>query len=190
MGALRRQYRLGHFVETGTWRGDGLLHAMGEGFKTFWSIEASPELALTAQQRVQEECPLVVCHWGIIVADSPEGVSIVLERLYAPTLWWLDAHLPERYATKGTRLPLQEELERITSHGRGHLGDVFLIDDWRLYERGNYGNGNFLQASLGDPDAIRQLPPGDPDPIRRLLEPTHTLNLDLRDEGYMVALPR
>lgn len=174
-----------YFVETGTWKGDGLLHALKQRcFVRLYSIEANPELAIRAGERLNQEWPqqpgAVPGHWEIICGDSADALAELLPRLTSgPRLWWLDAHLPERYAAEATRLPLEAELEAVVAAG-GHGQDVFLLDDWRLYERAPYASGPWPH---GDP-------PGDARAVRALLAGTHTLRVDARAEGALVALPK
>lgn len=182
IGELQRDWALVNFVETGTWRGDGLLHAMQFPFRSLVSIEASRELTLQARMRVHSECPQDV-RWEILTGDSSAMVHLLLlewgkEMVAGPTLWWLDAHLPERYHAEATRLPLEQELSHIVTSGMHHM-DVFILDDWRLYEHGTYHSGPFEHT-----------PPGDGSAIRDLLEPTHTLTVDMRAEGALLAVPK
>lgn len=179
----RHDLGLMYFVETGTWRGDGLLHAAGACFQHMISIEANPTLAVQAGDRMTAEYPPTDgwrCSWEILLGDSAEALPQALARISSgPALFWLDAHLPERYQAEGTRLPLEAEVRAIVSHPRDHAGDVILMDDWRLYEAKAYQSGNFHTG-----------PPGDPRPIKELLAPTHRLRVDLCQEGVLIAMPR
>lgn len=175
---LVKDHGLVNFVETGTWKADGLLHAMRSPFLNLYSIEVDDLLWCTAIDRVAAEEPGDV-RWDIRLGESLKEVSFILGGLTGPTLWWLDAHLPERYGcTAAPRLPLAAEVQLIVDHDRDHSADVFIMDDWRLYENHPYASGLF-------PDG----PVADPAPIRRALRSTHVLNLSLFNEGYLVALP-
>lgn len=176
---IREHWELDYFIETGTWRGDGIHHALAEGVPICTTIEASPALGMAAVERLTEErWPLH--RWRVMIGDSADTISAALDlALHGRVLWWLDAHLPERYGAEGTRLPLEPELRAIVAHPRDHSRDVFIIDDWRLYEDWNYHSGMFRGGAPGDADAIRAL-----------LVNTHTLNVDLRREGYLMGTPR
>lgn len=187
MGQLKRwpverlvsDHSLVNFVETGTWKADGLLHAMRSPFLNLFSIEVDQLLWSVAIDRVMFEQPGDV-RWDIRLGESLKEVAFILDGLTGPTLWWLDAHLPERYGGAGPpRLPLADEVQLIVDHGRDHSKDVFIMDDWRLYERYAYGNGNFPGGPVADPA-----------PIRQALAATHHLNVSALDEGYMVAKPK
>jgi hypothetical protein len=170
------QYRLRTFVETGTFEGDGIAHAADVGgFELLHSVEANPKLAVAARTRFAINPRVFI--W---LDDSVHGVRAIERGAERPALWWLDAHLPEHYGTHAQRLPLLDEV-RVIVAGGCHSRDVFLMDDLRLYARRNFGSGNW----------------GEPEPkafhlqrIRDLLAPTHELTEDLRDEGYLIALPK
>lgn len=175
---LMIEFNLSTFVETGTFRGDGLLHAMAFPFSWLHSIEANPELWKSAGDRVEAERP-DYDHYTMWRGDTAEVLAGLLPRLERPALFWLDAHLPELYGmTDATRLPLLQEVQAIVAEGR-HGRDVLIMDDWRLYEPGS------CTVDFYEPPRLE-----DAQEIRRLLAPTHRLLLDTRDEGYMVARPR
>ncbi len=180
----QQDYGLEYFVETGTWHGDGLLAAArGAAFQLLFSIEVQPALAVKAARRMQAKLGVGWNgRWEVLCNDSVDGIQEVLRRISAtgvPVLWWLDAHLPERYDAQGTRLPLSRELGAIFKHLRPHTRDVFLIDDLRLYERGPFEQGDFPGG-----------PPGEVAHEFMWLRLTHDLHRDYRDQGYLVALPR
>ncbi len=180
----QHRYGLEYFVETGTYKGDGLLAARSANFRRLFSIEANPQLAVEAGERMVRKCSGTVWsgRWEILNNDSVDGVAEVLSRiapLHGTALWWLDAHLPERYGGQGTQLPLSQELGAIFKHSRPHTRDVFLIDDLRLYERGPFKQGDFPGG-----------PPGEVEHEFMWLRLTHDLHRDYRDQGYLVALPR
>ncbi len=185
LAQLQPLHRLVNFVETGTWRGDGLLHALQFPFTKLWSIEACPILAEAAVKCVARQEAGGQCgdRWEILIGDSALIVPELFQYLEEPTLWWLDAHLPERYGVDATRLPLEWEVSAIVSN-EAYAQDVFILDDWRLYEHHSYASGCFT-APGG-----RCCQPGDGNSIRQLLAPTHTLTIDLRAEGALIAVPR
>jgi len=174
----RSRFGLEAFVETGTWRGDGLLYAVQQGFRPCFSIEAHPGLALAAEQRLARKAPHGL--WEIVIGDSAQALAEIAPRLgVLRTLWWLDAHLPEDYGAEATRIPLLAELRAILarpSAGR----DVIAIDDLRLFRGGSYGSGAW--------------PGGKPftavyAEAAALLGARHRIRVRLEDEGYLIALP-
>lgn len=192
MGRLERmpvsqlvgRYGMLQFVETGTWKGDGLLHALAHSeLRRCFSVEANLALALEAERRVSSRYPankFGPYRWSITVGDSSLVMGDIVAQLTdGPCLWWLDAHLPERYDGAATRLPLLQELRIITA-ARDVARDVFLVDDVRLYQRGRYGSG---PSPVGQPGA------GHWNEVWDQLKATHQLQVDTRDEGYLVAVP-
>lgn len=179
---LQRKWGLGNFIETGTWEGDGLMHALQFPFMRLRSVEASVDLAAAAAKRIRK---VWACdsRWEIIQGDSVLVVPALLrgwnQRMIGgePTLWWLDAHLPDRYGIDATHLPLEREVEAIVGNG-AHARDVFIMDDWRLYEDHTYDSGLFPRFGQADGDFIRAQ-----------LEPTHHLMVDTRAEGALYAVP-
>ena len=181
---IRTKFDLHSFVETGTWKGDGLAAAMRSAFSWCWSIEVNTNFWSKATERISAEFP-ERHNWSILLGESEQCIKWLLgQELYGPTLWWLDAHLPDRYDknSEAERMPLEYEVRAIVDcNTYDHTGDVFLLDDWRLYEPGMYQSGNLPQEAG---------PPGDPRLILEALRPTHTVMRDYREEGYLVATPR
>lgn len=183
VGLLQAHYRLRNFVETGLGpEAHGLQTALAIPFSRRYSVEALPEII----DRVRESIPEHRDH-QILFGDSAEVVPQLLQKIEGPTLWWLDAHYPENYtaSSDATPLPMRREVEAIVGSPRDHGEDVFLMDDWRVFGGSSWGSGPLPRVRGVFPadaaDAAR---------IRELLEPTHELFLDQRDEGYLVALPR
>lgn len=183
--AWRRSYHLEAMVETGTWQGRGIITALDAGYPYVRSIEAHEAQARQAERNVRAARPKAT-GWAIRFGDSARALSSMLNGLpqnpSSPVLFWLDAHLPERYGPEGAaRLPLLRELRTIVHHPRDHSHDVLVVDDWRLYEAHPYGSGQFPGGPPGAAEA---------DTIYGLLATTHKVRVSLRDEGYLVALPR
>jgi hypothetical protein len=123
---VARSHRLRFFVETGTYLGDTVAALAGE-FEALVTIELDPGLHERARQRFAG-VDRVVCLRG----DSGSLLPQIMERVAAPTLFWLDAH----YSGPGTArgeidTPILAELRTILRHpSRGH---VVLVDDARLF---------------------------------------------------------
>lgn len=173
----RKRYSLDCFVETGTWRGDGVQAALDAGFERVYSVEQSPMLARAARERFRD-CPSV----GILTGNSPAVLRWLVPQLEGRRiLWWLDAHLPERYfdaQETAHRCPLVYELQH-TAERPGGRQDVFVADDLRLLKRGPYASGNFRG----------HLFPGLDDVVALLDSQRRFVVEDTRDEGYLVARP-
>jgi len=116
------------FVETGTFRGDGVERAL-EDFDIVYSVEADPVLYSYALGRFEDNPRVCLIH-----GDSGE----FLEELWIPqpVVFYLDAH----WYGKGdeTPLPLLRELEAIASRP---FKDVVIIDDMRLMGKKTVSGG-------------------------------------------------
>lgn len=83
-----KEYAIGDtFIETGTYKGAGVLRALQFGFKTIHSIEIDEELYLENKERFKNN-PEVNLHLG----DSVDIVPGLVNELGGPATIWLDAH--------------------------------------------------------------------------------------------------
>lgn len=195
MGSLMRfkleefvtAYQLKTFVETGTARGDSVAYAaMRPEFEVLLSCEIEPLLAAGAIARFNED-PRI----AIVRMASDLFMRLVSTSDLPPGLFWLDAHYPgagfglkayDADMPESVRLPLGRELELIRRYRAGT--DVIIIDDLRIYETGQWGDGPL------PPDA-----PGTPadkgaDWIRDMFRGTHEAKTLNHDQGYLLLLPR
>lgn len=135
--ALREQFVTTHFVETGTYKGDGTLYALNSGY-TVDSIEIDPQLYLLAHSRFKDEQSIRL-HFG---SSSDLLLPLLKSNLInCNTLFWLDAHFPfadvgaETYSYETDplrRMPILKELESIV-HTRQLFSDIIIIDDLRCF---------------------------------------------------------
>jgi hypothetical protein len=191
MGELRHHlhqvkgYPVQSFVETGTYMGAGLATALKElpGLARYYSIEANPGFQAAAAERFGD---LVVLLGGDSAQVIPELVRAGWPQ-QRPALWWLDAHFPAHYNEDvgATPLPLRHELEAIVEAG-GHERDVFLIDDWRVWEP------TCAPPLPAGARGVFLAPEGEGAHLKSLLTPTHFLRLSQgpREQGVLVAVPR
>lgn len=143
------------FVETGTFRGDGIQKALDDGFEFVYSIELDPLLFRQAQERFKGNHK--VC---VIRGDSAKVLPQIIAE--EPAVFYLDAHW-SGFGTE-TPLPLLEELKAISKRP---YKDVVVIDDMRLMGKksvsGEDGTDwpkaefDFREATL---EAISQACPG------------------------------
>lgn len=107
-----------------------------------------------------------------------------------PTLFWLDAHFPnsdyhgvpynsEPDETK--RIPLKVELEILKSE-RDLTQDVIIMDDLRIYVDRNYECGSWELRAAAGADGYSF--------IEEILNDTHILIENYRDQGYLLAFPK
>jgi hypothetical protein len=195
MGSLLRfklddflsNYHLQTFIETGTARGDSLDYAAQRPeFSHLLSCEIEPLLAAGACCRFNEDARI-----SVVRMESGLFMQMVARADLAPALIWLDAHYPgagfglKDYGAampETVRLPLGRELDQIRQHRQGR--DVILIDDLRIYETGDYEAGPLPEDAPGQPTE------GGADWIRALFADTHEARTILRDQGYLLLLPK
>ena len=113
---LFKKYMNPVFIETGSYIGKGIQHAIGAGFKDIYSIEIMPEYfnicsgAFAGYNNIH-----------LLLGDSPLVLSEILNNINESVTFWLDAHIG------GAVSPLLAELEVIRRHPiKTH---TILIDD-------------------------------------------------------------
>ena len=122
--AYAAKYGTEVFVETGTYLGE-MVNAVKSSFKKIYSIELSPELYERAEKKFAKDK-----HILIIQGDSSRILPEILNHIYKPCLFWLDAHYSKGITVKGEKeTPIMDELRRIFNNPIN--GHVILIDDAR-----------------------------------------------------------
>jgi len=177
---LKLKYDLTAFVETGTWKGDAVEFARTLGFGNIYSIELHTDFWEKACQKFAA-FPYIKILQGTSIDNISSILSLILPN---KTLWWLDAHLHDTYGLDKAmtdRFPLEKELQLI-SRSRDISGDVFIIDDLRIYEDGNFACGLCPKAHQNPVRGI--------DFVFTSLGKTHTIMRRYEDEGYIVCLPK
>lgn len=113
------------FIETGTYKGDGVQMALDAGFKTIISIELSYLLYEKCQKRFKG-----VKNVHLVNADSEEILPKLLKTFRQPITFWLDGHYSGGDTVKGRQnTPLLQELDAIAKHPiKTH---TIMIDDLR-----------------------------------------------------------
>ena len=166
---LIKQYRLSTYIETGTGAGVSLQHALLFPFDELFSIEMDPQLYEPARTKFNSK------NVSIKLGKSKDQLPEILgSKIKDNILFFLDAHFPEadfgsgcdkeRYARSiqtyaGDALPLKNELEIIKKF-RINKPDVIIIDDLRIYEDGNFEDGNWLERTnytIGGRDFIAEM---------------------------------
>jgi hypothetical protein len=197
---LIEQYGLSTYVETGTGTGISLQHALLFPFHKFFSVEMDPHL-------YEQACKYNAKNMSIKFGKSKDRLP---EILYDPEiknniLFFLDAHFPEtdfgeeygysvpQYPetvpqyTKSVQtygedaFPLKNELEIIKKF-RADKPDVIIIDDLRIYEDGNYEDGNWPErpnCAIGGREFVTEL-----------FEKTHNIKAVFRHQGYLILTPK
>ena len=172
------------FIETGTWKGDGLLSIIQRfNLAEYHSIELSPLHFSAARDRFAEY-PNVFIHQGHTLDILPE----LLKRLssYTSILFWLDAHLPEITdeafgdRSQEVAFPLEKELQ-IIKETRPTQADVIVADDLRIYEDGPFTIGCAPEVYQSKTRGISFI---------ENLFPDRIITKSFESEGYIFILPK
>lgn len=188
LAPLLEQFGCRVLFETGTGLGDAVKYASYFRLDRLISVEIDAQLAEHAREAVGKD-PRVT----IVNATSETALRTCLPRIpkSVPILFWLDAHFPgadyglaeyRGEADQDHRLPLQRELATIAELRAG-ARDVLLIDDLRIYEDGEYGQGPCPAEALPLPE------------LRHLnclagWEATHDVRRLYQHTGYLMLTPR
>lgn len=188
LGKFIDEYQVDTFIETGTYLGDSLDYASKFNFKTLYSIELLDEYYQKSLERFNHNEKIF-----LIKNNSVDGLISLLPKLSdCKCLFWLDAHLPDFYDvnygnnyTENEKIfvPLEQELSSLKKF-KNIENDVIIIDDLRIYERGNFESGNwdgYLKKLISDKGINF---------IKDLLSETHHIEKDFRHEGYLICLPK
>lgn len=130
--ALRDQYHLRVFVETGTYKGNTTKWAV-QHFERVFTIEGDRKRFEKTQADLGNARPSNATY---IFGDSRHKLAGVLAAVHEPCLLWLDAHwngggAREAYEL-GDECPLREELEAVNASTVA-ARHVLMIDDARLF---------------------------------------------------------
>lgn len=118
------QFKKSIFVETGTFGGDGIQHALNAGFTEIHSVDIDAIAIKDSKNRFADNANV-----NIYLKDSSCELGDVLAQIHEPATFWLDAHngFPDPDAVGVKNTPLLEELEQIKHH---HIKThTILIDD-------------------------------------------------------------
>jgi hypothetical protein len=120
---LARKYGIGCFVETGTYLGDGAIHAA-----TIFPRVVTIEIKREYQQQA-------IARWHghnieFLLGDSASLLPGVVSALEGTTFFWLDGHAGAGFFADEDNCPLLGELEAIGASPHPH---VIVIDDARAF---------------------------------------------------------
>lgn len=206
MGCLRehnlndylKNYNLEYYFETGTGKAECLSYAIQYQFKEFYTVDIDEELVEEAYNKLKDSGKQI----NLLIGKSTEVLREYTSKIpkESPTLFFLDAHFPGADFHKCTyeesirthlkdAFPLEEEIQIILDN-RDISNDVFIIDDFVLYEDGEYDclNHNciweydWLQEELDLKTNSKFL--------YDAFEKTHDLKKDLRSQGYLIVTPK
>jgi len=134
---LFKKYLNDIFIETGTFKGDGVQMAIEAGFQYIYSIELSDLLYQKCLERFSNMDGVL-----LIQGDSSNKLPELLSHLNATVTFWLDGHYSgilegEQTALGEVNSPLMAELEAIKNH---HIKThTILIDDLRGWKKETHG---------------------------------------------------
>lgn len=197
---LQKTFNLSNFVETGTFKGDAIADLRGIPFSRFFSCEIEPTLFADCERRFAGD-PLV----EISNTNSVDFLERI-KNLEGNCLFWLDAHFPgadaqlKRYDSEPSmdvRLPLQRELETLSSRFATH-NDVFVIDDRWVYEDDTTIRSGLLFHHMLRHGQVEDLTSfnhtvgsvRDSKMVESLLSATHDVWRLSHNNGYYVGIPR
>lgn len=125
-------YLTDNFIETGTYKGDGIAYALQFGFKNLYSIELHYALFKESKERFKYYNQVHLYN-----GDSSLILSRILSKLTSPATFWLDGHYSGTHTALGyKKSPVIEELEQVKLHGiKEH---IIMIDDLRYCDEGYY----------------------------------------------------
>jgi len=186
-------FNIKHYVETGTGHSDTLSHVLevrstsaSHSFDVY-SVELDDELLRIARERFVGEDNL-----HLIQGYSHEKMPEILKQLSpAPALFFHDAHFPEAdirdkgYASEldpVKRIPLESEVRAIINSGRDISGDVFVVDDLRIYKDAPFQGGSWGMRSSAGANGIPF--------IYELFVDTHRIFETLHAQGFILMFPR
>ena len=137
------------FVETGTYKGEGIAKALAAGFEKIYSIEIAQEFYDKALEKFKTE--IDSGRVEIVLGDSLSCLPDIINKIDKNITFWLDAHTQEGHQGEKP-CPLYEELDAIANHSiKTH---TLLIDDLRFWETKGWGKTVRLNVIL---EKIKQI---------------------------------
>jgi hypothetical protein len=120
------------FVETGTYKGEGIEEALKYNFKQLYSIELFQPLYDFCIEKFKNNSNI-----KIFFGDSSEILEDITKDIDYKITFWLDGHFSGDHTAKGKKVsPIIEELNQIHNHKRND--HVIMIDDLRYVRQGYY----------------------------------------------------
>lgn len=129
------EYKNGYnyFVETGSWRGDGIAAAFNAGFLDIRSIDIDKSCRDFCMNRF--DLYSTFKNISLFVGDSATELWSMIEDINEPIMFWLDSHwqMFENTERGDNPFPLLKELEQIAKHPiKTH---TIIIDDMLIMQK-------------------------------------------------------
>lgn len=179
-------FNIKNFVETGTGFCDTVYHMFSLGKDlNIQSVEAYKQVYDDAVKKVGNITSIKI-HHGYSHQVLPDLVKELDDN---PTMFFHDAHFPgadfkyESYDSEKDdikRIPLEEEL-RIVVKNRDVSKDIFVIDDLRVYEKGDFSGGNWEYKDIAGGNGI--------DFVYELFDETHVIIKSYLHQGFVIMFP-
>lgn len=187
------KYECKTYFETGTGEAVCLSHALKYDFDKFYTVDLDEELYEKAKNR------FVGYPLTFINNYSSKALDEYVPQLdpNTPVFFFLDAHFPgadfhkisyeESIRTyKEEAFPLLNEIKIIKKH-RDISNDVFLIDDWKLYDTSyEYEMPAWDYRGLQEELGLAT----DPKVIFNEFEATHNYKVNTRHQGFLFITPK
>jgi hypothetical protein len=187
------QYGCDIYLETGTGICDCFSHAVTFPFTEYYSIDIDGELIKKAENLYSGENIHFIHNYSHLALEDLVP-KLPKEK---PVLFFLDAHFPGAdfhkisyeesiRQFKEDAFPLLKEIKIIKKH-RDISKDVFIIDDWKLYDRDkNYEHSELLYRELQEELGLITMP----NQIINEFENTHNFEINLSHQGYLILTPK
>ena len=181
------------YVETGTGAAECLSHAITFPFNKYYTIDIDGDLIETAEKNFNNSKITFIHNYS----------SIALEDLIptlpkeTPVFFFLDAHFPgadfHRITYEESIRQFQEEAFpllneiKIIKNARDISKDVFVIDDWKLYDDSlNYEMPGWEYKNLQEELGLIT----SPNEIYKEFQDTHDYEINLRHQGFLFVTPK
>lgn len=128
-----KQFMRHTFVETGTWKGDGIEAALRAGFKQAYTMDIDGPVARKTHSLLASRANV-----EMRIGKSVDVLPAMLAAIADGVTFWLDAH-PEGLLSLDEGVdgrlyaPLLRELDIIKQHTASKVAITVLIDDMRLF---------------------------------------------------------
>lgn len=116
------------FVETGTYKGEGVQAALSAGYSKIITFEIDSEVLEETKNKFKDSDKIEF----ILGSSAEQCFKDVIDTLKEPVIFWLDAHRMHKGFVEN---PLYTELDVIS---QSKLPHVILIDDVRLFPTKNF----------------------------------------------------
>jgi|SRR5210317_346556 hypothetical protein len=145
-----KKYLTDNFIESGTYKGDGVIRAIKAGFKNLYSVEIHEPNYNNSRNRINnfiKKNKLDISFPNIYLGDCVQVFPKIMTEINSKSTFWLDGHAAKKwYGAKSSNCPLLEELEIIKNH---HIKNhIIMIDDLRIIRNEAWGEKDISEEIL------------------------------------------